>query len=377
MFTEEQGILRQMVRKLARDRIAPRAAQIDETGEYPWDILELYKREGLLGVFFPEEYGGTVKNMTSACIIGEEVAKVCLNSAYILATHALGSLTLLLGGNEAQKERILPRLATGDWLCATAMTEPNAGSDMGSIETRAVPVGSHYVLNGTKIFCSNADVSDIIFIFATTDPAKKHKGISIFAVEKGTPGLVIGRKEVKLGTRANSTCQLILEDCRVHKENLVGPEGHGFITGMRTLEQVRPFAAATAVGLAQGALDYSVRYAKERVQFGKPIAAFQGLQFMMADMAMMIEAARQLTYRAARMVDRNDREVSVAGAMAKAYAADVAMKVTVDALQILGGHGYTQEHPLERMMRDAKLFAIGEGTTQIQKLIIARELVNR
>ena len=367
--------MRLEVRRLAREKIAPRAAEIDEKGEYPWDVLELFKGMGLLGIFVPEQYGGTGLSMTAACGIAEEIAQVCVNSTYILAAHALGSINLLMGGSEAQKQSILRKLASGEWLCATAMTEPNAGSDLGSLETTAVKKGADYVLNGTKIFCSNADVADVIFVFASTNPSLKHNGISIFAVEKGTPGLAIGHKEEKLGTRANSACEVILEDCKIHEDHRIGKEGEGFATGMRTLDRVRPFAAAAAVGLAQGALDHAVGYAKERIQFGRPIAAFQGIQFMMADMAMTIEAARQLTYEAARKIDDGESNVSAVGAMAKAFAAEMVMKVTTDALQILGGHGYTKKHPLERMMRDAKLFAIGEGTTQIQKVIIARELL--
>lgn len=378
MFTEEQKILRQMVQKLVREKIAPRAAEIDKKGEFPWDILELFKKNGFLGVFFPEEYGGTGGQMTSACIISEEIAKACVNSASILGTSALSSLNILHGGSEEQKNRFLPKLVTGESFCAVAMTEPNAGSDIGSLETKAVPDGDHYVLNGTKIFCTNAELADIILVFAKTNPAEKQKGISIFAVEKGTPGFNLGRKEDKMGTRAISAWEIILEDCRVHKDNLLGGKvGLGFITGMKTLDYARAMSAAIAVGLAQGALDYAVRYAKERIQFGRPIASFQGIQFMMADMAIKIEAARQLAYRAARMLDNHDRGAAVAGAMAKAYAADVVMQVTIDSLQILGGHGYTTEHPLERMMRDAKLFAIGEGTTEIQKIVIAKDLISR
>lgn len=376
-ITEEQNLLRQTIRRLAREKIAPRAADIDHKGEYPWEILDLIKENGLFCVFFPEEYGGTGKSMVSSCIVSEEIAKVCVNSAYMIAAQALGSLNLLIGGNEEQKHRILPKLATGEWLCATGMTEPNAGSDVGNLATKAVRSGDYYILNGTKIFCSNADVAQVVFVFANTNPPLKRKGISIFAVETANPGLIVSRKEDKLGTRANSACEVILQDCRVHKDDLLGSEGQGFATGMLTLDQVRPLSAAIATGLAQGALDYAVQYAKTREQFGQPIIYFQGLQFMMAEMAMQIEAARQLAYRAARLIDEDGPGISVAGAMAKAYAADVVMKVTVDALQILGGHGYTCEHPLERMMRDAKLFAIGEGTTEIQKIVIARDLISR
>jgi alkylation response protein AidB-like acyl-CoA dehydrogenase len=380
MFTQEQKILQNEVRKLARNKFGPKAAEVDAKGEFPWENFELIKENGFLRAFFPEEYGGIGTNMTSACIISEETAKACVNTACILAAIALSGINILLAGTEEQKRRILTQVSDGRCLCSTGMTEPNAGSDIGSLETRAVLDGDHYVINGTKIFCTNAEVADIILVFARTapkgNPAEKHKGISIFAVEKGTPGLIMGRKEDKLCTRATSAWQFYLQDCRVHKDSLLGgKEGLGFITGMKTLDYARCVSAATAVGLAQGALDYSVHYAKERIQFGQPISSFQGIQFMMAEMAMEIEAARQLTYRASHLLDEKNNRVAVAGAMAKAYAADMVMKVTVDALQILGGHGLTKEHPVERMLRDAKVFAIGEGTTEIQKIVIARDLI--
>lgn len=383
-LTEEQEMIRQTVRKLAVDKVAPRAAEIDETEEYPWDILELLKENALMGADVPEAYGGMGSGPLALCIIIEELSKACASTGLIPAVQELGLLPILLGGSEEQKQKFLPKIASGEHLSACAITEPGAGSDVGSIQTRAVKDGDAYILNGTKIFITNGGIGNVYSVFAKTDPdtAKSSKALSVFIVEKGSPGFSVGKHEKKLGIRGSDTAELIFEDCRIPAANLLGDEGMGFAICMKTLDFSRPGIAAQALGIAQGALDYAVGYAKERKQFGKPITTFQGIQFMLADMTTQVEAARQLLYKAASLLEKQAKDMSRLPAevirfssMSKNLASDTAMKVTVDAIQVLGGYGYIREYPVERMMRDAKITQIYEGTNQIQRVVIANTLL--
>jgi alkylation response protein AidB-like acyl-CoA dehydrogenase len=377
LLTEEQEILRKTIGKLAQEKIAPGAGERDEKGEFPWDVFNLLKEQGIFGLTLPEEYGGSNAGILSAAIVIEEIARACSSSAILSASSILGPRLIVVAGSKEQKEKYLPKIARGDLICAFGLTEPEAGSDAANISTRAVLEGNEYVLNGTKCFISFADVADIITLFAKTDPSKGIKGISAFIVEKGIPGFSIGKKEKKMGTRAVSACEVIFDNCRIPKESLVGKEGEGFTTVMKIVEVTRFITAARAIGLAQAALDYAADYAKQRVQFGKPIAEFQAIQFMLADMATYIEAARQLLYKTCAEIDRGGSDVGMLGSMAKFFATDVAMKVTVDAVQILGGYGYMKDHPVERYMREAKLTQIVEGTNQIQRLIVAKHLLRK
>lgn len=381
-LTDEQIMLKDTISRIAKEQIAPGAEERDEKAEFPWDMVEILRENALFGADFPEKYGGSEMGLLSLCLIIEEIAKVCASTAVILLVHELGTTPIFLAGNDSQKDKYLPPLASGDHLIAFGLTEPNAGSDVSSLRTKAVKDGGSYVLNGTKIFISHADVSEVICVAARTEGTPpSHKGISMFIVDKNTPGLSIGKHEKKLGLRASSTVEVILEDVRVPAENLLAEEGKGFSIIMKTLDLTRIPVAAQALGIAQGALDYAISYTKERVQFGRPIFSFQGLQWMMADMATQIEAARQLTYKAASIfeklpknLDKLSKETIRYSAMAKLYAAETAMKVTTDAVQLLGGYGYVREYPLERMMRDAKITQIYEGTSQIQKIVISSTL---
>ncbi|MBW1703129.1 MAG: acyl-CoA dehydrogenase family protein [Deltaproteobacteria bacterium] len=381
-FTEEQIMLKDTIARLAKEQIAPGAAARDEKGEFSWDSAEILRENGLFGADFPEKYGGSEMGLLSLCLIIEEIAKVCASTSVILLVHELGSIPIFLAGNDDQKEKYLPKLATGENLVAFGLTESNAGSDVSGVKTKAVREDDNYVLNGTKTFISHADVADVICIAAKTDTSVPgHKGISMFIVEKGSPGLSIGKHENKLGIRGSSTVEIILEDVRIPATNILGHEGMGFSIIMKTLDLTRIPVAAQALGIAQGALDYAISYTKERTQFGKPLFSFQGLQWMMADMTTQIEAARQLTYKAASLfenvpknLDRLSNELIRYSAMAKLAAADTAMKVTTDAVQLLGGYGFVKEYPVERMMRDAKITQIYEGTSQIQKVVISSTL---
>ncbi len=381
-LTEEQIMLKETIARLAKEQIAPGAAARDEKNEFSWDSAEIFRENGLFGADFPEEYGGSEMGLLSLCLIIEEIAKVCASSSIILLVHELGAIPIFIAGNDDQKSKYLPKLATGENLVAFGLTEPNAGSDVSGVKTKAEKEGDHYVVNGTKTFISHADVADVICIAAKTDTSvPAHKGISMFIVDKDTPGLSIGKHENKLGIRGSSTVEIILEDVRVPASNILSHEGAGFSIIMKTLDLTRVPVAAQALGIAQGALDYAISYTKERTQFGKPLFSFQGLQWMMADMATQIEAARQLTYKAASMfekipknMDRLPKEMIRYSAMAKLAAADTAMSVTTDAVQLLGGYGFVKEYPVERMMRDAKITQIYEGTSQIQKVVIASTL---
>ncbi len=371
-FTEDQEMIITTVRDMAKDKIAPRSADIDKTGEYPWDIVGLYRESQILGMPIPEEYGGVGAGELTCCLVIEEIAKVCANSAHALADHWLGMEPTLIGGSEELKQKYCPQMTTD--LVAFSLTEPEAGSDAANIQTKAVLKGDEYIINGTKCFCTNGNEARFITVFAKTDPAAGARGISAFLVEKGTPGLSVGKIEDQMGMRGTPACEIILEDCPVPRENLMGKEGGGFKIAMQTFDRSRPFDAALAVGIATGALEYAIDYAKQRVQFGRPIAELQAIQFMLADMATQTEAARQLVYRAATLVDQGTPD-SQASAMANYFATDVGFKVANDAIQVLGGYGYMRDYPLEQKMRDARLLQIVEGTNQVLRVIVARSLL--
>ncbi|MFO7600503.1 MAG: acyl-CoA dehydrogenase family protein [Candidatus Desulfacyla sp.] len=381
-LTEEQQMLKDTVARIAKEQIAPGAEKRDEEAKFAWDMVEVLRENGLFGADFPEQYGGAEMGLFSLCLIIEEIAKVCASTSVILLVHELGTTPIMIAGTEQQKAKYFPKLASGEHLVAFGLTEPNAGSDVSGLKTKAVRDGDDYVINGTKMFISHADVADLVCIAARTDPSiPGTKGTSIFVVEKGTPGFSIGKHENKMGIRGSSTVEIILEDVRVPAENILAGEGMGFAILMKTLDLTRIPVAVQAVGIAQGALDYAVQYTKERTQFGKPLFSFQGLQWMMADMATQVEAARQLTYKAAALfeklpknLDRLSKDIIRYSAMAKLFAAETAMKVTTDAVQLLGGYGYVKEYPVERMMRDAKITQIYEGTSQIQKVVISSTL---
>ena len=367
-----------VVRQLVKERVEPRAAEIDANGEFPWDIKELFAQNDLLGVPFPAEYGGVGGSFVTYVKVVEEVAKACASSALIIAVQELGALPILIGGTDEQKRRWIPDLASGKKIAAYALTEPGSGSDAaGSMRTRAVRDGDDWILDGTKIWITQGSVADVVTVFAVNDPSKGANGISAFVVEKGTPGFTVGKLEKKMGIRGSPTNELVFENCRVPAANMLGAEGEGFKIAMKVLDKSRPGIAAQALGIAQGALDYATEYTKQRVAFGKPISQQQGLQFMLADMKTEVEAARLLLYEAARKCDENAPDVTTFAAMAKLKCGDVAMSVTTDAVQLLGGYGYSTEYPVERMMRDAKITQIYEGTQQIQRVVIARSMVGK
>ena len=376
-LNEEQREIRDLVRALAHERIAPRAAEIDESHEFPWDIVELYRENDIFALFFSERHGGLGTGTLLGLIAIEEVSKVCATSGLILAVQELGSLGLKLGGSDEQKERYLPKLASGEWLCAYALTESDSGSDSAAMRSTARRDGDEYVLNGSKRFITNAGVANVYTVFAKTDPDAAHSGISAFIVEGDTPGFAVARLEPKMGISGSTTGELTFDNVRIPAANLLGEEGEGFKIAMRILDRSRSGIAAQALGIAQGATDYALDYAKTRETMGKPIAQHQLIQAKLADMETECEAARGLLYRFGRMVDEgaDDAELTKASAMAKLKCGDVAMAVTTDAVQILGGYGYIKEFPVERFMRDAKITQIYEGTQEIQRLVIAREMV--
>ncbi|GAC1447960.1 MAG: acyl-CoA dehydrogenase family protein [Ktedonobacterales bacterium] len=374
-LASEEKMLIAMVRDLAREKVAPRAAAVDATGEFPWDIKDLLAQQDILAMPFPEEYGGLGSSELTILMVIEELAKVCTTTSLILCVQQLGALPILLAGTDEQKRRWLPKLASGEWLAAYGLTEPGSGSDAGAMRTRAIRQGDHYVLNGLKHFITNAGIAHVNTIFALTEADQGVRGISAFVVEDGTPGFHLGKVENKMGIRGSQTGELVFEDCVIPADNLLGREGEGFKIALATLDRTRPGIAAQAVGIAQGALDFAVQYAKQRVQFGKPIAENQGIQFMLADMEIETEAARQLVYHVGELMDRNEPNFGHYSAIAKTFASDAAIKVTNDAIQVLGGYGYMKEFPVERMMRDAKITQIYEGTNQIQRMVIARTLL--
>jgi alkylation response protein AidB-like acyl-CoA dehydrogenase len=375
-LTSEQRELRDLVRQIARERIAPRAQEIDESHEFPWDVVELFRENDIFGLFFEEEHGGLGTGTLLALIAIEEVSKVCATSGLILAVQELGSLGTKLAGNADQKARYLPRLASGEWLCAYALTESGSGSDSAAMRTTARREGDQYVLNGSKRFITNAGVAQLYTVFAKTDPEAGHAGISAFLVEADAPGFEVARVEPKLGIAGSTTGELTFDDVRVPVENLLGSEGEGFKIAMRILDRSRPGVAAQALGIAQGATDYALEYAKTRETMGKPIVSHQLIAAKLADMETECEAARGLLYRFGEMVDAgvDGAELTKASAMAKLKCGDVAMYASTEAVQILGGYGYIKEYPVERYMRDAKITQIYEGTQEIQRLVIAREM---
>ena len=366
---------RATIRKMVVERVAPRAAEIDERAEYPRDIRELFADHDLMGLPFDTEHGGTGTGTLMLNIAVEEVAKACASSALILMIQELGTLPIKLFGTDEQKQRFLPRCASGEWSPAFALSEPDAGSDPGGMRTRGVRDGDEWVIDGTKNWITNLGVADFYICFAVTDPEQGHsRGISAFVVEADRPGFAVGKLEHKMGIRGSPTGQPIFDNVRVPAENLIGEANQGFKVAMATLDRSRLGVAAQAVGIAQGATDYAAAYAQERKQFGKPIAAFQGIQFKLADMESRTAAARELLYRACSKVDAGDADMGKYSAMAKLIASDTAMAVTTEAVQVLGGYGYVSEYPVERMMRDAKITQIYEGTNEIQRIVIARTL---
>ena len=372
--SEEHEMLRDAVRSLAESKIAPFAAEVDEQARFPQEALDALTANDLHAVHVPEEYGGAGADALATVIVIEEVARVCASSSLIPAVNKLGSLPVVLSGDEALKQKYLAPLAAGQGMFSYCLSEPDAGSDAAGMKTRAVREGDFWVLNGVKRWITNAGVSEYYTVMAVTDPDKRSRGISAFVVEKGDAGVSFGAPERKLGIKGSPTREVYLDNVRIPADRIIGAEGTGFATAMKTLDHTRITIAAQALGIAQGALDYAAGYVKERKQFGRAIAEFQGIQFMLADMAMKLEAARQLTYAAAARSQRGDSDLTFFGAAAKCFASDAAMEITTDAVQLLGGYGYTRDYPLERMMRDAKITQIYEGTNQVQRIVMARNL---
>jgi alkylation response protein AidB-like acyl-CoA dehydrogenase len=375
--SEEHDMLRDAIRSLAEAKIAPHAAAVDEEARFPQEALDALVANDLHAVHVPESYGGAGADALATVIVIEEVARVCASSSLIPAVNKLGSLPVILAGSEELKKKYLGPLAKGDAMFSYCLSEPDAGSDAAGMKTKAVRDGDTYVLDGVKRWITNAGVSEYYTVMAVTDPTKRSKGISAFVVEKSDEGVSFGAPERKLGIKGSPTREVYLDHVRIPADRMIGAEGTGFATAMKTLDHTRITIAAQALGIAQGALDYAKGYVKERKQFGKPIADFQGIQFMLADMAMKIEAARALTYQAAAASERGDKDLTFQGAAAKCFASDVAMEVTTDAVQLLGGYGYTRDYPVERMMRDAKVTQIYEGTNQVQRVVMARQLLHR
>ena len=374
-FTDTQKEIRDLARRFAREKMKPVRAELDKTGEFPHELLKGMGDLGLMGVYFPEEYGGLGGGIMEMCIVVEELCRVDGAAGLCYAACGLGAFPILVGGTDEQKKKYLPRLAAGE-LAAFAITEASAGSDSSNVKTRARRDGDSYVLNGTKQFITNGSVAKIYSIIASTNPRKGARGLSAFIIEDGTPGFTYGKIEDKMGIRCSKTAELVFQDCRVPAANLIGgKEGYGFIHTMRTFDRTRPGVGAQALGIAAGALDEALEYARTRIQFDVPIAHFQAVQMMLADMAIQVEASRTLIYAVARAADAGMKNTSAIASMAKVLASDTAMKVTTDAVQIFGGYGYMKEYPVEKMMRDAKITQIYEGTNQIQRLIIASELI--
>ncbi len=374
-LTEEQEMIKDLSRKIAEEKVIPVRAELDEKEEFPWEIMKVIAQSDLFGLAIPEEFGGFGKGSLELVIAIEELSKACLSVSTSYAANMLGTYPILLFGSQEQKKKYLPDIASGKRLAAFALTEANAGSDAGGVQTTARREGNSYVLNGTKQWITNAGEAEIYTVIAITDKSKGARGASVFVVEKGTRGLSFGKKERKMGIRASTTSEVIFEDCIIPEENLIGKEGTGFIIAMKTLDYSRTGVGAQGVGVAQGAFEEALNFAMERRQFGQTIASLQAIQHMFADMATHIEAARALVYSAAKFIDSGARNFSKETAMAKLFATDVAMKVTVDAVQIMGGAGYMSEYPVEKMMRDAKILQIFEGTNQIQRNVIAQALI--
>jgi alkylation response protein AidB-like acyl-CoA dehydrogenase len=374
-LTDEHVMLREAVRSLAEDKIAPRAAEIDQTAEFPYDVLDALVRAGFHAIHIPEAYGGAGADSLATAIVIEEVARVCASSSLIPAVNKLGTMPVILSGSEELKKQVLTPVATGEAMFSYALSEREAGSDAAAMRTRAVADGDSWVLNGTKCWITNAGVSSYYTVMAVTDPSAGARGISAFVVHKDDPGFSVGTHERKLGIKGSPTCEIHFENCTIPGDRIIGEPGTGFKTALATLDHTRLTIGAQALGIAQGAIDASIAYMKQRRQFGSRLADFQGLQFMLADMVMQTEAARQLIYAAAAKAERGEPGLTWYSASAKAFASDVAMKVTTDAVQLFGGAGYTQDFPVERMMRDAKITQIYEGTNQINRMVIARQLL--
>lgn len=374
-LTEEQIMIRDLARQIAEEKIVPVRSELDETGQFPWDIMYTLAQSDLFGLFIPEEFGGLGKGCLELSIAVEELSRACLGVSTTFAANALGTYPILHFGTDEQKKKYLPDIAAGKRLVAFGLTEANAGSDAGGIQTTARLEGNEYIINGTKQWITNGGEAEIYTIIAITDRSKGPRGASAFVVEKGTPGFSFGKKENKMGIRASATTELIFDNCRIPKDNLIGKEGMGFVVAMKTLDSSRTGVGAQGVGVAQGAFEEAVKFARQRVQFGHPVITFQAVQHMLADMATSIEAARALVYAVARLVDSGAKDVSKESAMSKVFATDVAMKVTTDAVQVMGGSGYMKEYPVEKMMRDAKILQIYEGTNQIQRNVIGQAII--
>jgi alkylation response protein AidB-like acyl-CoA dehydrogenase len=376
-LSDDQLAIRNLAREIARERIAPLAAHVDDTGEYPDEQLKLLAQQGLMGLHIPEEYGGSGAGSLAFCLAAEEVAWACASTSIILLVQNLGGYPILFAGSETQRQRYLPRLATGEVTAAFSLSEAGSGSDAAAMQCRAVRKGDRYIVNGSKMWVTNGSHAGIITVFVTTEPEKRAKGVTALLVEPGMKGFTVGKSERKLGIHGSPTVALHFSDCEVPVENRLGEEGEGFKIAMQTLEHSRPTIGAQAVGIAQAALDAAVAYAKERRAFDQPIAAFQGIQFMLADMATAVHASRLVVHHAAALIDRGIAGTAFEASTAKCLASDTAMKVATDAVQILGGYGYTREFPVERFMRDAKITQIYEGTNQIQRVVIAQQLLSR
>lgn len=374
-LTEEQQMLKELAHQIAEEKVRPVAKHYDETQEFPWDIMKILAQSDLFGVYIEEKYGGTGGGVLDLVLVTEELSRACGGIAICYAASALGTYPIILFGNEEQKQKYLPDLASGKKLAAFALTEPNAGSDASAIETKAERKGDYYVLNGRKQWITNGGEADVYVVIAMTDKSKGARGATAFILEKGMEGFEFGKKEDKLGIRASATRELLFDNCKVPKENVLGREGMGFIVAMKTFDVSRPGVAAQALGIAQGAFELALEYAHQRHQFGRPISSFQGIQFMLADMATEIEAARALVYSVCRMIDSGNTNVAKESAMAKMYASDVCMKVTTNCVQIFGGYGYMREYPIEKYFRDAKITQIYEGTNQIMREVIALGLI--
>lgn len=372
-LTEKQKIIRDLSRRIAEEKIKPVAQKYDESGEFPWEIMDILAKSDIFRVFIPEEYDGLGGGILEMSIATEELSKACGGIALGFAATGLGSMPILLFGNEEQKKKYMTQVANGT-IAAFALTEASAGSDASNMKTTAKKDGDYYILNGVKQWITNGGVADIYTVIAMTDKAKGSRGATAFIVEKGTPGFSFGVKEDKMGIRGSTTMELVFENCRIHKDQVLARPGMGYIVALKTLDRTRPGVGAQAVGIAQGAIDACLKYTREREQFGQPISNFQAIRHMLADMAMQTEAARALVYSTAKMIDAGATDISRESAMCKCFAGDVAMKVTVDAVQIFGGYGYMKDYPVEKMMRDAKITQIYEGTNQIQRDVIASNL---
>ncbi len=372
---KERQMIRAAAEKTSQKIVQPRSAKIDATGEFPWDVVEAFGKQGYLSLLLPESYGGTDGDLTSLCIVVEEIARECGSSSLIILAQGLGTLPILLGGNPSQKDLYFTEISEKNSLTAFAFKEREGELEVSSIKTRAGRQGNDYLMNGRKSFITHGSLAKFYTVFAATQPEHGTEGISAFIVEDGTPGLHFGKKEERIGMRGSVMTDVIFEDCRVSPENRLGEEGEGWNIAMDTFNMSRPAVGAQAVGIAQGALDFAIRYANERIQFGKPISSFQAIQFMIADMATQVETARSLVYKAASAIDEKQEKTEKLSAISKYFASEIAMKVTTDAVQILGGYGYMKDYPVERMMRDAKVTQVYEGANQVQRWLVAQELL--